>query len=143
MRKAKPLTTKNIGFRTRSDVETMKNTTDSSKDTKSMQPFERKYDANTKVANEDQVKAIAIGMLFMSMNGEDFTCTASVINTNDGNIGVTAAHCLYDHDTQAYFNNVMFSPGYDNGQLGPLGKIPIAKMVVTTEFLNNNNDEFD
>src|SRR2546430_1517146 len=92
MKKAKPLTTKNIGFRTRSGVETIKNTTDSSKDTKSMQPLERKYDANTGVENVDQVKAIAIGMLFMSKNNQDFTCTASVINTEDGNIGVTAAH---------------------------------------------------
>jgi V8-like Glu-specific endopeptidase len=146
MKKAKPLkplTTKNIGFRTRSGVETIKNTTDSSKYAKSMQPFERKYDANTTVANEDQVKAIAVGMLFMSKNNEDFTCTASVIDINDGNIGISAAHCLYDHNTQLYFDNVMFSPGYDNGQPGPLGKIPIAKMVVTNQFLDQNNDEFD
>ncbi|CAB4495377.1 hypothetical protein RhiirA5_375781 [Rhizophagus irregularis] len=143
MKKAKPLTTKNIGFRTRSGVETIKKTTDSSKDTKSMQPLERKYDAKTGAATADQVKAIAVGKLFMSKNGEDFVCTASVINTDDGNIGVTAAHCLYDHNTQSYFDNVMFSPGYDNGQPGPLGKIPIAKMVVTNEFLNHNDDEFD
>ncbi|PKY28919.1 hypothetical protein RhiirB3_445311 [Rhizophagus irregularis] len=143
MKKAKPLTTKNIGFRTRSGVEPIKNTTDSSKDAKSMQPFERKYDTKTGVANVDQPKNFPVGMLFMSLNGEDFTCTASVINTDDGNIGATAAHCLYDHDAQAYFQNVMFSPGYDNGQPGPLGKVPIAKMAITPEFLNNNDDEFD
>ena len=80
-----------------------------------MQPLERKYDTITGVANVDQVKAIAIGMLFATKNNVDFTCTASVINTDDGNIGVTAAHCLYDHATRLYFNNVMFSPGYDHG----------------------------
>ncbi|RIA80753.1 hypothetical protein C1645_838136 [Glomus cerebriforme] len=143
MKKAKSLITKNIGFKTRSSVETIKNTTDSSKVMKSMQPFERKYDANKGVANVDQIKAIAIGILFMSKNDDDFTYTASVINTDDGNIGFTAAHCLYDHKTQSYFDNVMFSPEYDNGQLGPLGVVPIAKMVVTNEFLNNNDNEFD
>src|SRR5688500_15892401 len=51
MKKANLLTTKNIGFRTRSGVETIKNTTDSSKYTKSVQPFER-------VANVGQVNAI-------------------------------------------------------------------------------------
>ncbi|PKY51033.1 hypothetical protein RhiirA4_467837 [Rhizophagus irregularis] len=143
MKKAKPLTTKNIGFRTRRGVEPIKNTTDSSKDAKSMQPFERKYDAKTGVANVDQPRNFPVGMLFMSLNGEDFTCTASVINTDDGNIGATAAHCLYNHDAQAYFENVMFAPGYDNGQPGPLGKVPIAKMAITPEFLNNNDDKFD
>ncbi|GBB93103.1 hypothetical protein RclHR1_02110002 [Rhizophagus clarus] len=133
MKKAKPLTTRNNEFRTRSGVETIKNTTDFSNEAKSTQPFER----------VDQAKAIPIGLLFMSKNGEDFTCTASVINTDDGNIGLTAAHCLYDQNTQSYFDNVMFAPGFDNGQPDPIGKIPIAKMVVTNEFLNNNDDEFD
>jgi len=144
MKKAKPLTTKNIGFRikTRSGVETIKNTTDTSNYAKSMEPLERKYDANTG-ANVDQVKAIAVGKVFMSKNGNDFTCTASVINTDDGNIGLSAAHCLYDPGTQSYFDNVMFSPGYDNGQLGPLGNVPIAKMVVTPEFIRDNDDDFD
>ncbi|RGB32855.1 hypothetical protein C1646_669823 [Rhizophagus diaphanus] len=140
MKKAKPLTTKNMRFRTRSGVEPIKNTTDSSKDAKSMQPFERKYNAKTGVA---QAKNFPVGMLFMSMNGKDFACTASVINTDDGNIGATAAHCLYDQVAKAYYQNVMFSPGYNNGQPGPLGIVPIAKMAITPEFLNNNDDEFD
>ncbi|CAG8722992.1 5928_t:CDS:1, partial [Funneliformis caledonium] len=146
MKEAKPLTIKNVGFRTRSGVKTIKNTTDSSKYMNSMQPFERKYDVNTRVANEghvDQVKSIAIGLLFMSKDGEDYTCTASVINTNDGNIGLTAAHCLFHHDTNSFFDNIIFSPGYDNGQPGPLGNIPIAKVVITNEFLHNDDNEFD
>uniref|UniRef100_A0A1D1XFE0 Glutamyl endopeptidase n=1 Tax=Anthurium amnicola TaxID=1678845 RepID=A0A1D1XFE0_9ARAE len=140
MKKAKLLTTKNIGFRTRSGVETIKNTSGSSKGMESVQP---KYDANTRAPNVDQIRAFTVGMLFMSKNGEDFVCTASVINTGSGNIGLSAAHCLYDHNTQSYFDNVMFSPGFNNGQLGPVGKVPIAKMVVTNEFLNNNEDQFD
>ncbi|CAI2176059.1 583_t:CDS:1 [Funneliformis geosporum] len=147
MKNAKPLTIKNIGLRTRSGDKTIKNTTDSSKVTKSMQPLERKYDANTKVANVeanvDQVNNIPIGRLFMSKNGVDYSCTASVINTNDGNIGFSAAHCLYHQNTSSYFDNVMFSPGYDNDQDGPIGRVPIAKMAVPLRFINNDDDTAD
>ncbi|GBC10698.1 hypothetical protein RclHR1_09830007 [Rhizophagus clarus] len=138
MKNAKPLTIRN---RTRSDIKTIKNTTDFSKYTKSTQPFERKYDANGRKVDQD--KAIPIGLLFVSKNDDDFTCTASVIDTDNGNIGLTAAHCLYDQNTRSYFDNVMFAPGFDNGQPAPIGKIPIAKMVVTNEFIDDNDDEFD
>src|SRR5687767_3291160 len=87
MKKAKPLTTKNIGFKTRSGVETIRNTTDLSKYTTFMQPFERKYDVknnNISEVNVDQPPNYPIGLLFVSKNDEDFFCTASVINTDDG-----------------------------------------------------------
>ncbi|RHZ45086.1 hypothetical protein Glove_692g28 [Diversispora epigaea] len=147
IKKAKPLKTRNIGFRTRSSVKTRKNKVDSSKYTKSMPPFERKYDIinNTiNVANVDQLLAFPIGILLIrNAAGELFTCTASVISTDNGNIGLTAAHCLFNYADRTFYNNIMFSPGFNNGQLGPLGLIPVAQVVVTDEFFNNNDDHFD
>ena len=75
MKRAKPLTTKNVGFRKRRGVEPMGNTTDLST---SVQPLERKYDVNNKNISEanahvEQNQAFPIGKLFMSRNGEQFT----------------------------------------------------------------------
>ncbi|CAG8546740.1 21067_t:CDS:1 [Gigaspora margarita] len=57
---------------------------------------------------------------------EDF-CTASVINTANGNIGLTAIHCLLDEDGDPHdLNFLSFSPGYDAGTNGPLGSISVV-----------------
>src|SRR5207248_3303300 len=67
--KANPLKTRKIGFRTRSGdakTTTTRNTTDSSKYTKSMPPLGRKHDIiNNKtinVENEDQIQAFPVGI---------------------------------------------------------------------------------
>ncbi|CAG8653615.1 13535_t:CDS:1 [Gigaspora rosea] len=62
---------------------------------------------------------------------EDNICTASVINTANGNIGLTAAHCLFDIDgIPIDLDLLSFSPGYDNGDDGPLGAIPIEATAI-------------
>ncbi|RHZ74854.1 hypothetical protein Glove_219g145 [Diversispora epigaea] len=111
---------------------------------KKAKPLTRNIGFKTRSANVDQIQAFPIGLLFMSKNNVPYTCTASVIHTENGNIEVTAAHCLYDHDTRTYFDNIVFYPGYDDGpRPGPFYQIPAAHLVVTDQFLNNNSDEFD
>ncbi|CAG8446605.1 12907_t:CDS:2 [Gigaspora rosea] len=54
-----------------------------------------------------------------------------VINTANGNIELTAAHCLLDDDGNQYnLSYLSFSPGYDNGTNGPLGVIPVADIAI-------------
>ncbi|CAG8487942.1 29047_t:CDS:1, partial [Gigaspora margarita] len=58
-------------------------------------------------------------------------CTASVINTANGNIGLTAEHCLIDRDGKQYnLSFLSFSPGYDNETNGPLGAIPVEDVAI-------------
>src|SRR5581483_7960007 len=83
----------------------------------------------------------AVGALFMKdpNNGKQLGCTASVINTpQNGNVIVTAAHCLFNDQGQQ-FTDIQFSPGYNHGQDGPLGRIPAAVVKVTDAFLANND----
>ncbi|RIB25036.1 hypothetical protein C2G38_2031388 [Gigaspora rosea] len=109
-----------------------------------MPTLERKYDIinhTVSVADVDQVQAFPIGMLFLP---DGSTCTASVINTPESRtIGLTAAHCLYDNENHENFDNIMFSPGYDHRQQGPLNLIPVDEVIVPDEFINNNDDLFD
>ncbi|CAG8765465.1 31224_t:CDS:2 [Gigaspora margarita] len=63
-------------------------------------------------------------LLIRSRNGSLHACTASVINTSNENIGVTAAHCLVDNDRKTLdINSMSFSPGYNDGNEGPLGTV--------------------
>ncbi|RIB14675.1 hypothetical protein C2G38_2040003 [Gigaspora rosea] len=146
IKKVEHLKTRNIGFKTR-NAKTIKNTTDSSKYTKSMPPLEKKYDIiNNTIIEATNVNQFhyPIGLLIIrNHSGDLFTCTASVINTNNGDIGLTAAHCLFDHRTQSFYDDIVFSPGYNNGQVGPLGAIRVIEMIVTIEFLHNSDDQFD
>ncbi|CAG8809534.1 6985_t:CDS:1, partial [Gigaspora margarita] len=69
-------------------------------------------------------------------DGDDRICTASVINTANGNIGITAAHCLIDDNGEILDTNSMwFSPGYDNGTDGPLEIIEVENVAVPLTFL--------
>ncbi|KAF0520949.1 serine protease [Gigaspora margarita] len=63
-----------------------------------------------------------IGRFLINLgNGSVLLCTASVINTTNGNIGLTSAHCLTKDDGTTFdLKDLSFSPGYDNQQEGPL-----------------------
>ncbi|RIB04362.1 hypothetical protein C2G38_2222588, partial [Gigaspora rosea] len=61
-----------------------------------------------------------------------------VINTDNGNIGLIAAHCLVDEDGNQYnLSYLAFSPGYDNGIWGPLGLIRIVNTALPFTHLVN------
>ncbi|CAG8457741.1 7204_t:CDS:1 [Gigaspora rosea] len=81
-----------------------------------------------------------IGRLLIRLhNGNYGFCTASVINTENGNIGITSAHCLIDANGEEYDINFMrFSPGYDNGTNGPLGIIKVEDVAIPFMFRLTN-----
>ncbi|RIB29717.1 hypothetical protein C2G38_997200 [Gigaspora rosea] len=78
-----------------------------------------------------------IGRFLIRTGSNASSCTASVINTSNGNIGLTAARCLFDANSGVPFNLsfLSFSPGYDNGTNGPLGAIPIAGTAVPHAYI--------
>lgn len=55
----------------------------------------------------------ATGKLFMTdINGKDYFCTASVVNSSSKHVISTASHCLFDLDTKAEYKNVVFMGGF-------------------------------
>lgn len=70
----------------------------------------------------------------------EYHCTASMITTNNGNVALTAGHCLYDPSTRSYPIALDFYPGFDRvpGTAGG-GKVPVAKLAVLAKSLISNN----
>jgi V8-like Glu-specific endopeptidase len=75
--------------------------------------------------------AAAIGALFTSSDGKLGThfCTASVVSSPQGNLLITAAHCLQGRSLSPA-GSIVFAPGYHNG------RFPHGIWVVTTEFVD-------
>ncbi|CAG8561663.1 16732_t:CDS:1 [Dentiscutata erythropus] len=99
--------------------------------------------ANVPDLNNSEIltdKPLAVGKLFFTSHGESYTCTASVIDTSDGNIGITAAHCLYAEGE--FSEDVIFYPGYDNGKPSRLGKIVVLKISVPNNYINFEDDDY-
>ena len=82
----------------------------------------------------------AVGKYFFHdpTTNRDFSCTASVINTDYGNIGLTAGHCLYKYK-DIRFTNTAFCPGFSNGQCA-FGLVPVSDIAL---FITNGNYYYD
>src|SRR6266511_3287748 len=132
IKSTKPLISKNIEFRNEitSGTKNVKITDDDDNEQLVIQPID----------NPNNPVNYPVGMLFFSdpETGESQICTASMINTENGNIGITAAHCLFDENDVVY-NNVMFSPGYNLGTPGPLGLIPVEFITVPSRYTGKVN----
>jgi V8-like Glu-specific endopeptidase len=72
----------------------------------------------------------AVGALFARLDGEVFHfCTAAVVESPAGNLGITAAHCLQGLQLGMH-GEVFFAPGYHDG------KFPYGKWMVRTDFVD-------
>ncbi|RIB27962.1 hypothetical protein C2G38_2028936 [Gigaspora rosea] len=87
------------------------------------------------------VHLLTVGKLFFTLSGKARVCTASVIDTSDGNTGITAAHCLYSKEGE-YSTNVIFAPGYNNGKPSALGKIRVIGLNVPKSFIKWRVDDY-
>ncbi|WP_017627131.1 trypsin-like serine peptidase [Nocardiopsis chromatogenes] len=81
------------------------------------------------------------GRVFLSMDGRDFTCTASVVRARNASTVVTAGHCLKD-GTGAWASKWVFVPGYDDGE-EPYGRYTAREMLVTPEWARRTDDSRD
>src|SRR5437764_6550600 len=102
IKSAKPLILENRN-KTRSGTKNVKIMADDDDQQLVMPPFD----------NLNNPSNYPVGKLFLTNpeTGKEQSCTASMINTKHGNIGITAAHCLFNSHGKVY-SNMMFSPGY-------------------------------
>lgn len=73
---------------------------------------------------------------FTEVPGEDSWCTATAVPSGTKDVLVTAAHCVHPgftrNDVEIKVTNVVFVPGYDQGQ-APQGVWPARGYVTPTE----------
>lgn len=55
------------------------------------------------------------GKLFFSLNGLDYVCSASAVNSKTKNLVVTAGHCVFDPTTASWGYDFAFVPRYHDG----------------------------
>ncbi|MGJ1429353.1 trypsin-like serine peptidase [Clavibacter sepedonicus] len=74
-----------------------------------------------------------VGILFYVADGRNRTCTASVVDTPQGDAIATAAHCLVDPATGAPVRLATFVPGTKAAQ-APFGLWPVDTSSVTDSW---------
>lgn len=52
------------------------------------------------------------GQIFGTFGSDNYVCSASVVNSKNGLVVATAAHCVYDHN-MGFADNVLFVPASD------------------------------
>lgn len=85
-----------------------------------------------------------VGALFSaadgSVQGQGHYCTGSVVNSPQGDIVLTAAHCVYD--TNGAYTDLAFVPGYHDGQ-DPYGVWTPADVVVPPQWAADEDPDYD
>ncbi|MFI6443669.1 trypsin-like serine peptidase [Kitasatospora sp. NPDC050543] len=68
-------------------------------------------------------------------------CTASVVNSPQGNLLVTAAHCVQTRRL-GLVDGLVFTPGYRNGE-APHGSWRVQKITVDPRWTSTEDPEYD
>ena len=86
----------------------------------------------------------AVGALF-TVGADGLTghyCTASVVNSPAGDLVLTAAHCIHDGAGGDYRANIVFVPGYHDGQ-DPYGVWTPSQLVVDPRWISDSDEDLD
>ncbi|HTJ65973.1 MAG TPA: trypsin-like serine protease [Actinospica sp.] len=75
-----------------------------------------------------------------SISGQGHYCTGSVVNSPEGDIVVTAAHCVYD--SSGVYTDIAFVPGYHDGQ-DPYGVWIPSAVVVPPQWASSSDPNYD
>ena len=83
-----------------------------------------------------------VGTLFGTSDGSltSHHCTGSVVSSPEGDIVVTAAHCVYG--SSGAETDLAFVPDYDNGSM-PYGVWDVSAVYVAPEWVSDRNPDYD
>jgi V8-like Glu-specific endopeptidase len=84
----------------------------------------------------------AVGALFVVSDGRlRHFCSAAVVRSPKGDLGITAAHCLQGKHLGAH-GNVFFAPGYHTGRF-PYGRWPVMSALVSRSWRRHRDPDDD
>lgn len=84
------------------------------------------------------------GRILWQVGSYSYSCSGAVINSQSGDLIVTAAHCVYDTDTKTWFNNNKwtFVPAYANNKR-PYGSWPARRFSLQNAWISSGNYNYD
>jgi V8-like Glu-specific endopeptidase len=86
----------------------------------------------------------SVGALFATDDqGDDgHFCSASVVASPQGDMVLTAAHCIYDPNEGDYDTDIVFIPDYHDGQ-APYGVWTPSSLVVDPRWISDSDPDLD
>jgi len=86
-------------------------------------------------------------VFFTTHNGEDWSCSASTVNSAGRDSVITAGHCVYgslggEVPGEGWHTNWIFVPGYNNGY-APYGVWTAKELWVPTAYYDNQDEGDD
>ena len=86
--------------------------------------------------------ASQVGTLFGTSDGSltSHHCTGSVVDSPEGDIIVTAAHCVYD--SSGGETDLAFVPAYDDGSM-PYGVWDVSAVYVASQWISSRDPDYD
>jgi len=92
-------------------------------------------DERTQVTDTSTYPQITVGWLWTQDQKDNWTtCTATLIGPKTV---ITAAHCVYDHDTGGWVKAMTFFPGMVDAQTAPYGQVDWANVNILKGFIDN------
>ena len=85
---------------------------------------------------------VRVGALFEHDASGDHFCTASVVASPGRDLLITAAHCINGGKGGGYRQDIVFIPGYRDGQT-PSGIWTPAQLIVAPQWTSSSDPDFD
>lgn len=93
--------------------------------------------ANAQVYDRAGLGGTAHGRIYMQFSDGNMVCSATVVNSANGSVVATAAHCLMNLSTRELASSVMFIPAdRNNGREAPLGKWAAKQYFLPQQFVD-------
>jgi V8-like Glu-specific endopeptidase len=86
--------------------------------------------------------ALRVGALFVRGSSSDHFCTASVVASPGRDLLITAAHCIHAGKGGGYRQDIVFVPGYRDGQ-APFGVWTPERLVVAPQWISDSDPDLD
>lgn len=81
------------------------------------------------------------GKVFFTLNGTDYQCSGSAVNSSNRSLVLTAGHCLND-GAGNFASNFVFIPAFDDGDR-PYGTFVARELLTTAEWNANEDLNYD
>ncbi|MGW5878895.1 trypsin-like serine peptidase [Nocardiopsis terrae] len=111
------------------------------RDAAETEPQAARPDSDGELWGDGGLVARTTGKVYLTMDGRDFTCSASVVDATNSSTLVTAGHCAKD-GRGSWARNWTFVPGHDDGA-DPYGRFTARDLMVSPKWARQADDSYD